>query len=124
MSREEKLWNLFCVAIGNYRSAESTLIFESNANIQYQLNKLDEEVKKMADEFEEALRQPPADQWITCKTELPKESGEYWTTIIWGGKPMTTIGTYDAKRKAWNRHSYDPIAWKPYEFPEPYKGVE
>ena len=68
--------------------------------------------------------QPPADQWIPCSERLPDESGEYWVTFLWGGKPMAQVGYYYADDKTWSRDSYDPIAWKPYILPEPYKGVE
>ena len=66
--------------------------------------------------------QPPADQWIPCIVKLPEKSGEYWVTIIWSNKPTTSTGRYDAEKKMWDRYSYDPIAWKPYTYPEPYKG--
>lgn len=124
MSREQKLWNLFCVAIGNYRSAESTLIFESNANIQYQLNKLDEEVKKMADEFEEALWQPPAEQWIPCSERLPEEQGYYLVTYDFGGgKRVIGKSFYSELYNRFTTGQKSAItAWMP--LPEPYKGGE
>ena len=59
-------------------------------------------------------------EWIPCSERLPEESGEYITTVIWGNKPMQTTGAYDAKRKEWSRHSYNPVAWM--EWPEPYRG--
>ncbi len=78
----------------------------------------------VSDFIEIVDRQPPADQWIPCIVKLPEKSGEYWVTIIWSNKPTTSTGRYDAEKKMWDRYSYDPIAWKPYTYPEPYKGVE
>lgn len=72
--------------------------------------------------------QPPADQWIPCSSgRLPEAEGWYWITEDWHGLETRLIRflpslhhTFEEFMKCFD---CKPVAWKPAELPEPYKGA-
>lgn len=83
-----------------------------------------DEHKQLAEWLKELKQLREQTRWTPISEKLPKESGDYFTTIsfdIDGKEPVREVykDYFSVLSQKWLYHGEDVIAWKP--LPEPYK---